>query len=49
LDAVAGLLQMGYTAHSAVDRVYKTYGKRISVMMIIDAIIMDKQVGIYRF
>jgi hypothetical protein len=24
LDAVAGLLQMGYTAHSAVDRVYKT-------------------------
>jgi hypothetical protein len=30
------------------DKVYKTYRKRLSVMMIIDAIIMDKQAGIYR-
>ncbi len=46
---MAGLLQMGYTAHSAADRVYKTKTKRLSVMMIIDAIIVDKKVGIYRF
>jgi hypothetical protein len=38
-----------YTAHLVVDRVYKTYWKRLSVTMIIDAIIMDKQVVIYRF
>ncbi len=48
-DAVAGLLQMGYTAHSAADRVYETYWKRLLVTMIIDvATIVDKQVGIYR-
>ncbi len=45
-DAVAGLLQMGYIAHLAADRVYKTYGKRLLVTMIIDTIIVDKQVGI---
>jgi hypothetical protein len=33
----------------AVDRVFKKYGKRLSVMMIIDAIIVDKQVEIYMF
>ncbi len=49
LDAVADLLQMGYTAHLAVDRVYKMYGRRLSVTMMIDAIIVDKQAGIYRF
>jgi hypothetical protein len=48
-DAVAGLLQMGYTAHLAVDRVYKTYGKRLSVTIIIDTIIVDKQAGTYKF
>jgi hypothetical protein len=47
-NAVAGLLQMGYTTHLAVDRVYKMYWKRLLVTMIIDAIIVDKQVGIYR-
>ncbi len=40
---------MVYTTHLAVDRVYKTYRKRLSVTMIIDAIIVDKQVGMYRF
>ncbi len=39
---------MGYTTHLAVDRVYKMYWKRLLVTMIIDAIIVDKQVGIYR-
>ncbi len=47
-NAVSGLLQMGYTAHSAADRVYETYWKRLLVTMIIDAIIVDKQVGMYR-
>jgi hypothetical protein len=47
-DAVAGLLQMGYTAHLAVDRVYETYG-RLSVTMVMDATIRDKQAGMHRF
>jgi hypothetical protein len=46
-DAVAGLLQMGYTIYLAVDRVCETYKKRLSVMMIMDAIIVEEQVGIY--
>ena len=49
LNAVAGLLQMGYTAHLAVNRVYETYRRRLLVTLIIDAIIVDKQVGIHRF
>ncbi len=40
---------MYYTAHLAVDRVYEAYGKRLSVMMIIDVIVVDKQVRMYRF
>jgi hypothetical protein len=48
-NAMAGLLQMCYTAHLAVDRVFKTYGKRLSVTTIIDVIVVDKQVRMYRF
>ncbi len=44
---MAGLLQMGYTTNLAVNSVYKTYKKRFSVTMIIDAIIVEEQVGIY--
>jgi hypothetical protein len=40
---------MGYIANLAVDRVYETYGRRLSLTMVIDAIFVDKQVGIYWF
>ena len=39
----------GYTADTAIDKVYEVYGKSKSVTAILDAMIADKQARIERF
>ena len=43
------LMTKGYTADTAIDKVYEVYGKSKCVMAILDAMIVDKQAHIERF
>jgi hypothetical protein len=47
--AICSLMTQGYSADTAIDKVYEVYGKSQSVSAILDAIIADKQACIERF
>ncbi len=46
---ICSLTAKGYTADTAIDKVYEVYGKSKSVSAILDAMIADKQARIERF
>ena len=48
-NAICSLTTKGYTADTAIDKVYEVYGKSKSVTAILDAMIADKQARIERF
>ena len=48
-NAICSLTTKGYTANTAIDKVYEVYGKSKSVTAILDAMIADKQARIERF
>ena len=48
-NAICSLMMKGYTANTAIDKVYEVYGKSKCVMAILDAMIADKQACIERF
>jgi len=48
-NAICSLMTKGYSADTAIDRVYEVYQKSQCVSVILDAIIADKQACIERF
>ena len=48
-NVICSLMTKGYTADTAIDKVYEVYGKSKSVTAILDAMIADKQARIERF
>jgi hypothetical protein len=44
-DAVALLIQAGYTAHTSIDQIYETYRADQSVTNVIKVMLSDRQGG----
>ena len=44
-DSVAEQLRRGYSAQTAIDRIYEVYGQELSVTQIINRMLIDRRTG----